>query len=186
MKLWRNKFVLLGIFLCVTGAGTVFLWRVASRVQEPAVPSKAVIKDTPEHESKELAVQLEKKPGHTPILLRLAQLEHDQGKLDDAAGHLREVLKNEPGNADAHLELGRILYEKNDWNAAITETQKALAINPKQVDALYNLGAIYANGGDTERARSLWRSAMSVDPQSDSGQRARQSLSKLSKAPGSH
>jgi Flp pilus assembly protein TadD len=178
-----RKYVLLGLFLVVIGAGVFFLWKVASRAQQRAVPAKAVIKDTPEHELKELGVQLEKKPGHTPILMRIAQLERDQGKLDDAASRYREVVKNEPGNADAHLELGRVLYEKGDARGAIAETEKALASNPKQVDALYNLGAIYANIGDIEGARSYWRKAMDVDPKSESGKQARESLSKLSQAP---
>ena len=35
--------------------------------------------ENPEHELKALAVELEKKPGHTPILMRMAQLERDKG-----------------------------------------------------------------------------------------------------------
>jgi tetratricopeptide (TPR) repeat protein len=179
MKPLRRKRVLLGLFLVLIGAGAVFLWQVASGTRERAVPRQAVVKDNPEHELKELGVQLQKKPGHTPILMRIAQIEHDQGKLEDASGHLREVVKNEPNNADAHLELGRVLYEKGDREAGIAETEKALSINPKHVDALYNLGAIYANAGDTARARSYWRNAIEADPRSDSGQQARQSLAKL-------
>jgi tetratricopeptide (TPR) repeat protein len=179
MKLLQRKRLLLGLFLVLIGAGAVFLWQVASRTQQRAVQPQAVVKDTPEHELKELGVQLQKKPGHTPILMRIALIEHDQGKLEDATGHLREVLNNEPNNAEAHLELGRVLYEKGDREAGVAETQKALAINPKQVDALYNLGAMYANAGDTARARSYWKRAIEADPRSDSGQQARQGLAKL-------
>jgi cytochrome c-type biogenesis protein CcmH/NrfG len=179
LKFFERKRVLLGLFLLLTGAGAVFLWKVASRTQERAVQPKAEVKDNPAHELKELGVQLQKKPGHTPILMRIAQIEHDQGKLEDATGHLREVVKNEPNNADAHVELGRVLYEKGDREAGVAETQNALAINPKHVDALYNLGAMYANAGDTARARSYWRSAIEADPRSDSGQQARQGLAKL-------
>lgn len=175
----RNRRVLFGLVLALIGGATIFLWQVASRTQRSADVRQPPIKDTPDHELKELGVQLEKKPGHTPILMRIAQIEHDQGKLADAAGHLREVVTNEPGNADAHVELGRVLYEKSDWVAGIAETEKALAINPKHVDALYNLGAMYANGGDPERARSFWKRAMDADPKSDSATKAREGLSKL-------
>jgi len=184
MKVWRDKRVLFGFLLVLIGGGTVFMWQLASRTGGRTDARQTQIKDSPDHELKELGVQLQKKPGHTPILMRIAQLEHDQGKLADAAGHLREVVTNEPNNADAHLELGRVLYEKGDWAAGLAETQKALAINPKQVDAMYNLGAMYANGGDTERARSLWRNAVNVDPQSDSGKQARQALAKLAQVAG--
>ena len=142
MKPLQRKRVLLGLFLLLIGAGAAFLWQVASRTQERAVQPQAVVKDNPEHELKELAVQLQKKPGHAPILMRIAQIEHDQGKLEDASGHLSEVLKNELGNADTHVELGRVLYEKGDPEAGIAETEKALAINPRHVEALYNLGAV--------------------------------------------
>jgi tetratricopeptide (TPR) repeat protein len=179
MKPLQRKYLLLGLFLALVGGGTVFLWRVASRAETGAAPRQTVIQDNPDHELKELSVELEKKPGHTPILMRIAQIEHDQGKLEDAASHLRQVLKSEPANADAHLELGRVLYEKGDRAGGTAETERALAINPKHVDALYNLGAIYANAGNVERARSYWRSAMNADPKSESGQQARQSLAKL-------
>src|SRR6516164_6725963 len=99
MKPLQRKRLLLGLFLVLIGAGAVFLWQVASGTQERAVQPKAVVKDNPQHELKELGVQLQKKPGHTPILMRIAQLEHDQGKLEDATGHLREVVNNEPNNA---------------------------------------------------------------------------------------
>ena len=185
LKLWRNKWVLLGLLLALTGGGALFLLRVTSRAEAPAPVRQAAVQDNPDHELKELAVQLQRKPGHTPVLMRMAQIEHDQGKLADAAGHLREVIQNEPANPDAHLELGRVLYEKGDCSQAIAETEKALAANPKHVDPLYNLGAIYANQGNTERARSYWKSAWDADPRSDSGKKARESLARLLEAKSS-
>jgi len=185
MKPWRNKRVLLGLLLALTGAGALFLLRVTSQADAPAPVRQTAVQDNPDHELKELAVQLQRKPGHTPVLMRMAQIEHDLGKLAEAAGHLREVIRNQPANADAHLELGRILYEKGEWSEAIAETEKALAANPKHVDALYNLGAIYANAGNTERARSYWKTAVDADPQSDSGKKARQSLARLLEAKSS-
>jgi Flp pilus assembly protein TadD len=137
------------------------------------------VPEVPDHELKALAVELEKKPGHTPILLRMAQLEEAKGKLDDATRHLREVVKNEPANADAHLDLGRILYQKGDLGGAIAETEKVLATNPKQVDALYNLGAIYANVGNSARARSYWAQAVAAGGDTDSGKKSRDALTKL-------
>src|ERR1017187_10433067 len=52
---------------------------------------------------------LQKKPGHLPVLMRMAHLEHDQSKLAEAEAHLREALAAEAGNADVHLELGLVL-----------------------------------------------------------------------------
>lgn len=179
MKRWPKKWLLMGAFLVLIGGGSLFLFKVTTRSESPAAAPKTVVQDTPDHELKELEVQLQKKPGHTPVLMRMAQIEHDKGQLDEAAGRLREVIGNEPGYSDAHLELGRILYEKGDVNGAIAETNKAADANPKAVDALYNLGAIYANLGNPERARSYWNRAVAADPSSESGKKARDGLSKL-------
>ena len=176
----RKKWIVMGTSLLVIGAVSAFLLKVATHSAGSTAPKPApVVADNPEHELKELAVQLQKKPGHTPVLLRMAQLERDKGSLDDAVGHLREAIQSEPSSQDAHLELGRILYEQKDVNGAIAETEKVLVLNPKQVDALYNLGAIYANLGNAERARSYWSKAVAVDPAADSARKAKDGLVKL-------
>ena len=181
MKPSHKKWVLFAGFAALLGAGTLFLWRATSRSQAPqkAVTQPKTGADNPEHELKALAMQLEKKPGHVPVLMRMAQIEHEGGKLDDAAGHLRKALETEPANPDAHLELGRILYEKGDITGAIAETGKALEANPKHVDALYNMGAIYANVGDPARARTFWKRAVEADPTTESGKKAREGLNRI-------
>ena len=133
----RKEWTLRIVSLALVGAGTLFLLRVTERSESTAPPARpAAVQDNPAHELKELAVQLQKKPGHLPVLMRMAQLEHDQGKLAEAEAHLREALAGEAGNADVHLELGLVLYEKGDRNEALKETERALAINPKHADAL--------------------------------------------------
>ena len=176
----RKKWALRIGSLALIGGGALFLLRVTERAESTAPPARpAAVQDNPAHELKELAVQLQKKPGHLPVLMRMAQLEHDQGKLAEAEAHLREALAGEPGNADVHLELGLVLYEKGDKNEALKETERALAINPKHADALYNMGAIHANLGDTGRARSYWEKLLSSAPESDSGKKAREGLARL-------
>ena len=176
----RNKWIVMGASLAIIGAVSLFLLNVTTRREASPQPSKApVIADNPEHELKELAVQLQRKPGHMPVLLRMAQLEREKGSLDDAAGYLRDAIKSEPTSQDAHLELGRLLYERNDVSGAIAETEKVLELNPNQVDALYNMGAIYANLGNTQRARTYWLKAASSNPTAESAGKAREGLKKL-------
>ena len=176
----RKKWALRIGSLALIGAGALFLLRVTERSESTAPQARpAAVQDNPAHELKELAVQLQKKPGHLPVLMRMAQLEHDQGKLAEAEVHLREALAAEPGNADVHLELGRVLYEKGDKNEALKETERCLAINPAHADALYNLGAIHANLGDAGRARSYWEKLIASAPESDSGKKAREGLARL-------
>lgn len=181
MPALRKKWIGMGVSALLLGGVSLFLWKIASHSQAPAAsrPAPPVVADNPDHELKELEVDLQKKPGHPPVLIRMAQLERDQGKLDDALKHLREAVQSEPSNQDAHLELGRVLYERNDVGGSIAETEKVLSLNPKQIDALYNLGAIYANLGNPQRARSYWSRAVAIDPAADSGRKAQEGLRKL-------
>jgi tetratricopeptide (TPR) repeat protein len=160
--------------------------RAGSAPSSAARPSGPISSGNPTadrvHELKALEEELVKKPEHSPILFRMAQLAGELGKSADAIGYLRRLLKTEPGNTEARLELGRLLYANNDLEGAVAETKKILDSDPKQVDALYNLGAIYANLNNVETARSYWNRAVASDPVSDSGRRAKESLPKLGPA----
>lgn len=146
-----------------------------------SVPTVSV--ETIAHELAALERDLERKPDHAPVLLRMAQLARDLGRRDEAIRHLRGALESEPGNTAARLELGRALYEVGDLEGAIGETNRLLEAEPENVDALYNLGAIYANMGDDSRARELWERAEAIDADSLSGRRAGQGLARLSVPP---
>jgi cytochrome c-type biogenesis protein CcmH/NrfG len=129
-----------------------------------------------------LEQQLEKKPGHVPILLRMAQIASDRGEPSEAARLLRQAVDQEPQNLDARLEFGRALYESGDVASAIAETEDILKSNPNHVDALYNLGAIYANTNQIDFAISFWQRAVASDPASESGRKAENGLKHLTGA----
>ncbi len=168
--------------------GVLFLGLFAVNRRQPS-PPRASHEELPApganpaadqaHEAKALAVELKKKPDHTPILFRMAQLEREMGKPAEAANHLRQILTREPANQEARLELGRVLYETGDVQGAIEETNRLLTQNPKHVDALYNMGAIYGNLQKNELARQYWERAVASDPASESGRRAKDSLLRL-------
>ena len=132
-----------------------------------------------EHELKALQSSLKQNPDHSPILLRMAQVKREIGKIPEAVAHLREAVKADPKNRDARLELGRMLFETGDVDGAIRETEQLLEIDPLNIDGLYNLGAIYGNLGKDELARQYWRKAAAVDPDSESSQRARKALEQI-------
>jgi cytochrome c-type biogenesis protein CcmH/NrfG len=134
------------------------------------------------HEWQVLGQQLEKKPGHVPILLRMAQIALDRGEFSEAARLLRQAVDQEPQNLDARLELGRALYGSGDVTSAIAETEEILKSSPNHVDALYNLGAIYANTNQIDSASSFWQRAVASDPASESGRKAEIGLKHLSGA----
>jgi tetratricopeptide (TPR) repeat protein len=134
---------------------------------QPAVPPN------PAHERAALEEELKRKPGHPPILLRLAEMEREAGKPSGAVPYLRQILDQDSKNEEARLELGRTLYDSGDIEGALKETKQLLADHPNQVDGLYNLGAIYANQNRFDLAREYWSKAVASDPLSDSGSRAK-------------
>ncbi len=158
---------------------------LASETAAPSPVAPANVMSAPhakdEHEEKALEMALTKKPGHTPVLLKLAKLESESGRYKEAEKHLREVLSREEGNVEARLELGKVLYQEGDIEGAIRETSEILKSHPSHADALYNLGAIYGNLGNSVRAREYWDRLIATDPQSESGKRAQQMIALLPK-----
>lgn len=132
-----------------------------------------------DHQLKVLGKYLEEKPGHTPVLYQMAELEISHGRYQDAQQHLQQILQREPNNVEAHLDLGRVLFQRGDVEGALQNTEFVVKAQPSNPDALYNLGAIYANIGNLQRADTYWRRLIAVAPNSDSGKLAQRSLGQL-------
>lgn len=148
----------------------------------PVAPAMGGSQSAPQdatHEKAALQEELNKNPNHAPILLRLAEIEQQEGHTDQAIAHLRQVLQDDPLNGDARLELGRALFDADDIVGAQKETEQLVRDHPTNVDGLYNLGAIHANLGRIDQAREYWKRAVAAGPATDSGQKARQGLEKL-------
>ena len=152
--------------------------RTAARRTTVAPPSPAA-SENQQHEAIFLAEALKKKPDHTPVLLRMAQLSEESGKHTEAARSLREVVQREPANSDARLELGKALFEAGDIQGAIEQTKAILDRQPDHADALYNLGAIYGNVGNAKLARGYWSRLIAAKPQTESAQRAKRMMTQL-------
>jgi tetratricopeptide (TPR) repeat protein len=165
-----------GLLLIATGW---FATHRKSTATPPQTQAAAPAPPNAAHEKATLEEQLKKNPGHTPVLLRLAQLATEQSQPAEARKHLDAILKAEPANTEALLELGRACYELNDVDCATKATEKILAVDPGHADALYNLGAIYANLGQNQRARQYWERAAQKADSSESGKKAAAALKQL-------
>lgn len=178
--------------LLVVGTGLVI---VRSRTEPPVdvsnEPKTTTAAPTVEHppmsplnvqtdDPLSLEAALDKNPGHSPILMRIAELAREQGDLAKAVNHLRQAVDAEPGNLDARLELGRALYESGDAEGAMQETSQILERDPNHADALYNLGAIHANENQPDLASNYWNRAVAADSASESGRNAQRGLDILS------
>jgi tetratricopeptide (TPR) repeat protein len=166
-----------GVLVFYLGANAVSHSKLRSANAKPVASAKPAVPN--DHEAKMLAEELKRKPGHVPVLFRLAQLSEESGHPQDAARYLREAVQQEPDNADARLELGKVLFETGDVGGALEQTRKILDKQPDQADALYNLGALYANLGNADLARQYWQRLVQSSPDSESGKKAKESLNRL-------
>lgn len=176
MSRWKPYAGAACVFVVIAGLG----WWVTGRPKAPekkAAPVSAP--PTPAHERAALEEQLKLKPGHAPVVLRLAQLDLEQNRPAEAASRLEQLLRQDPGHQEARLELGRALYTAGEVEKARQVTEEILKVNPAQPDALYNLGAIHANQGNSARAREYWSKAVQAAPDSDSGRKAAAALKQL-------
>ena len=135
------------------------------------------------HEKVFLNEQLRRNPKHTPIVLRLAQIERQEGNLAEARRHLEEAVAADGSQVDLRLELGLVCSEMGDVAAAEEQNREVLRLAPGQPDALYNLGAIAANRGDAQQARQYWMSAVGSGRASDAAAKSLAAIQRLQAAP---
>ena len=186
----KRWMMLLGL-LIVGGALLIVLFRPEPSLEHVGVPMTTATTNSVNHppmnplkveadDPSSLEAALEKNPGHSPILMRMAELARKQGDLGKAVEHLRQAIDAEPGNLDARLELGRALFETGDAKGALRETNEIIERDPNHVDALYNLGAIHANEKRPDLAVNYWSRAVASDSTSESGRNAQRGLDILS------
>jgi Flp pilus assembly protein TadD len=101
-------------------------------------------------------VALEKALAIAPHLARAhffyAKVLRGEGKYDQAAAELREVLQQYPRDRVVQNDLGRIFFLQRKYSEAEKEFQATLAIDPEDLEANYNLMLCATGMGQTERA----------------------------------
>jgi tetratricopeptide (TPR) repeat protein len=187
VRILKGGVLCMGAAVILLAAGTTRKHHADQPSDKPAEARRALSETTSSqdvpgasgHDLKVLEKALTKKPGHAPVLMNMAKIEEEKGRLDEAAKHLKEIVDQESGNLEARLELGRVLFQRGDVQGALDQTQAILKVQPGHPDALYNLGAIYGNLGNAARAREYWERLISLAPQSESGKRAQRMLPQL-------
>lgn len=92
---------------------------------------------------------------------------HKAGKLVEAEGGYRSVLKNTPEMTEAHYLLGAVLMKTGRTDEAINSLMMCRNLNPDHVDALNMLGALYSDAGrPAEAVKTLSHAATltRIDP----------------------
>ena len=99
----------------------------------------------------EAAAQLN--PHDHESLQNLAVAYRETGRVDDAEGVLKAILKSGEPFAAAYNELGMVLYQKGDRAGAVAHFEKAAQLDPAYQ---LNLARLYKMQGDTARARAAF------------------------------
>ena len=81
-----------------------------------------------------------------------AKVLRSDGRYDEAADHLRQVVAQYPRDRVALNDLGRILFLQRNYSDAVKVLQAVLAVDPEDLQAHYNLMLCYNGLGDEKQA----------------------------------
>lgn len=103
-------------------------------------------------------------PGWPPPRQDLARLHLLLGRIPDAAGQYREILRRQP-IADRFLAMfGYLLLREQKITEAEEVCVRASRLGRPPLEAVINLGVIRFHQGRSEEARALWEQARKVQP----------------------
>lgn len=87
-----------------------------------------------------------------------------QGRQEQAARLLEQLVAQKPDVAEAHLSLAMMDVSNNKMDQGKRELEEALRINPNMAQALYQMGLVSVYEGDPERAEHYFKAAVAADP----------------------
>lgn len=148
------------------------------RMQE-SNPSKENVSEEFHRRMAELKRATEVNPNDTIKLKEYADFLSAAHKTEEAIQTYEKILKINPKRSDIFFSITLLYYTMNDLTKAEEYNEKVLAYDPGNPMALYNKGAIAATRGDKQTAKDIWENLIADDPNSEVGNLAKQSLSKL-------
>jgi tetratricopeptide (TPR) repeat protein len=115
---------------------------------------------------KEFSAELQMNPRHVESILKLAEIELDRSKLDEAKALVARALTIRPESAEAHAALGKILEQRGDVKGATGELETAERLAPETRTTRYQLAQLYRKQGrtaDSDREAAAFRSLSTAD-----------------------
>ncbi len=88
---------------------------------------------------------------------------HQEGRLPEAEGLYRALLRQQPRNSDAQNLLGLTRFQQNDFPGAVAALKRAVMLRP-EAEYLRNLGMALRADGQLEAALSAYRRAAALRP----------------------
>ena len=127
----------------------------------------------------ELKQAVENNPNDTLKLKEYADFLAAAHKTEEAIRMYDRILKINPKRTDIYFSITLLYYNEKDLQKAEEYNEKVLMYDPTNSMALYNRGALAATRGDKEKARTIWEKIVKDDPDSEVGNLAKQSLTRL-------
>jgi tetratricopeptide (TPR) repeat protein len=112
--------------------------------QDPAVKKEA---------EQEYRRALAENPQDEKTILRLAEIDAQNGNAEAAREKYSRAVELRPADADAKLGLAKILIEMNQTGNALPLLEEAVRLEPTNATAHYRLGTLYRKMGRTEEAK---------------------------------
>ncbi len=147
--------------------------------QGSSTPGKENVSEEYKRKLAELKEAVDKNPADTLAMREYADFLSASHKMNEAITYYEKILNINPKRADVRFALAVIYFNKQDFQKCEDENNKVLTFDPKNQMALYNLGAIAATRGNKEKAKEYWNNVISINAQSETGQLAKESLTKL-------
>ncbi|MGD0389631.1 MAG: tetratricopeptide repeat protein [Tepidisphaeraceae bacterium] len=106
--------------------------------------------------------------GNQPVTIaqamEIALAHHRAGRLGEAEGIYRQVLRNDANNAPAAHLLGVTLFQTGRRQEGIAFIRRALQLQPNYPEALANLGHLLRECGQLDQALDCCRRAIQLNP----------------------
>ena len=147
--------------------------------QGSTTPGKENVSEEYKRKLAGLKQAVDNNPSDTLAMREYADFLSASHKMNEAISYYEKILEISPNRADIRFSLAVIYFNMQDYQKCEDENNKVLTFDPKNQMALYNLGAIAATLGNREKAKEYWNNVISINAQSETGQLAKESLTKL-------
>jgi tetratricopeptide (TPR) repeat protein len=141
------------------------------RISAPPVAPTVLAEPEPNKkvESKQLKtkekVRTKQEIAESKAFFTQALQKQSEGKLEEAKGLYKKVIKIDPRNIQALNNLGVIYMSKKTYKWAIIRFNDAISIKHDYTDAHYNLACLYAQKNDIHQSMFYLKNAIKFNPE---------------------
>lgn len=100
----------------------------------------------------------------TGLLYEAAARYLDDGRLNEAMGKVKEVLKNDPAFMPAHILIGEILYKAGNSRNAIKVWERAYSKQPDALPLFLRIEDAYLKESEPDRILDRYKRSLAINP----------------------